>query len=122
MIMEQANFRRLSTDSSEINEAASHLRRGGIVAFPTETVYGLGANAAKQAAVEALFALKQRPSDHPLIIHVSGLADASSWAKLNPLALRVIGALWPGPLSLILPRRPAIPMHALGAQKTVALR
>lgn len=122
MIMEQANFRRLSTDSSEIHEAASHLRRGGIVAFPTETVYGLGANAAKQAAVEALFALKQRPSDHPLIIHVSGLADASSWAKLNPLALRVIGALWPGPLSLVLPRRPAIPMHALAAQKTVALR
>lgn len=121
-MMEQANFRRLSADPAEIDEAASHLRRGGIVAFPTETVYGLGANASKQAAIEALFALKQRPSHHPLIIHVSGLADASSWAKLNPLALSLIGALWPGPLSMILPRRPGIPMHALAAQKTVALR
>ena len=117
MIMEQANFRRLSTDSSEINEAASHLRRGGIVAFPTETVYGLGANAAKQAAVEALFALKQRPSDHPLIIHVSGLADASSWAKLNPLALRVIGALWPGPLSLIPAEAASNPHACTGSTK-----
>jgi L-threonylcarbamoyladenylate synthase len=121
-MMEQVNFRRLSAESAEIDEAASHLRRGGIVAFPTETVYGLGANASKQAAIEALFALKQRPSQHPLIIHVSGLADASSWAKLNPLALSLIGALWPGPLSIILPRRPGIPMHALAAQKTVALR
>jgi len=105
-----------------MDEAALHLRRGGIVAFPTETVYGLGANASKQAAVESLYQLKQRPSNHPLIIHVSGLSDASSWAKLNPTALQLIGALWPGPLTLILPRRPGIPMHALAKEKTVALR
>lgn len=120
--MEQITLHRLSADPSSIDEAAAQLLRGGIVAFPTETVYGLGVNASKQAAVEALFQLKQRPSDHPLIIHVSGLADASCWARLNAQALRLIGALWPGPLSLILPRRAGIPMYALAAQKTVALR
>ena len=120
--MELASFRKLSSDASELDEAASHLFRGGIVAFPTETVYGLGANASKQAAIASLYDLKQRPVDHPLIIHVAGLSDASSWAKLNPLALKLIGALWPGALTLILPRRPGIPMHALAKEKTVALR
>jgi L-threonylcarbamoyladenylate synthase len=120
--MDQPSLRRVAPDTPTIDEAAAHLRRGGIVAFPTETVYGLGANAARQVAIEALYRLKQRPADHPLIVHVAGVADASSWARLNPAALSLIGALWPGPLTLVLPRRADSPAYACAGQKTIALR
>lgn|GEM_PF-50043 len=120
--MDQPSLRRVASDTPTIDEAAVHLRRGGIVAFPTETVYGLGANAARQPAIDALYRLKQRPADHPLIVHVAGVADASSWARLNPTALSLIGALWPGPLTLVLPRRPDSPAYACAGQKTIALR
>lgn len=120
--MDQPSLRRVDAESSAIEEAARHLRRGGLVAFPTETVYGLGANAARQGAVESLYRLKQRPADHPLIVHVAGVADASCWARLNPRALALIGALWPGPLTLVLARRPDSPNYACAGQKTIALR
>jgi len=120
--MDPPSLHRVAAESSRIDEAALHLRRGGLVAFPTETVYGLGANAARQGAIDALYRLKQRPVDHPLIVHVAGVADASSWARLNPVALGLIGALWPGPLTLVLPRRLDSPGYACAGQKTIALR
>lgn len=96
-------------DRSAIAEAAKMLRAGGTVAFPTETVYGLGADARNTAAVEAVFAAKGRPSDNPLIVHI---ADRSALDGLvtavHPTAQALIDAFWPGPLTLVLPVRPGV--------------
>lgn len=96
-------------DHSSIAEAAKMLRAGGTVAFPTETVYGLGADARNTAAVEAVFAAKGRPSDNPLIVHI---ADPSALDGLvtavHPTAQALIDAFWPGPLTLVLPVRPGV--------------
>ncbi|WP_460890806.1 L-threonylcarbamoyladenylate synthase, partial [Ramlibacter alkalitolerans] len=92
---------------SSIAQAARVLAAGGLVAFPTETVYGLGADAGSDAAVAGIFAAKGRPSDHPLIVHVPDAAAASRFAaSIPPVAQRLMDAFWPGPLTLILPRRP----------------
>jgi L-threonylcarbamoyladenylate synthase len=106
-----------------IHRAAAVLRGGGLVAFPTETVYGLGGNALDQAAVARIFAAKGRPANNPLIVHIASAAAArelaGDWpAKAEALARR----FWPGPLTLILPRPPIIPDAVTAGAATVALR
>src|SRR5690349_9377257 len=108
---------------SSIAQAARVLAAGGLVAFPTETVYGLGADAGSDAAVAGIFTAKGRPSDHPLIVHVPDAAAASRFAAgIPPVAQRLMDAFWPGPLTLILPRRPETGRAAAGSQDTIGLR
>ena len=107
----------------QIDEAVRRLREGGLVAFPTETVYGLGADASNAAAVARIFAAKGRPADHPLIVHVASAALARQWARdFPPLARDLAAAFWPGPLTLVLPRAPGVLDEVTGGQETVALR
>jgi L-threonylcarbamoyladenylate synthase len=108
---------------SSIAQAAAVLAAGGLVAFPTETVYGLGADAASEAAVAGIFAAKGRPSDHPLIVHVADAAAARRFAAaVPPVAGRLMQAFWPGPLTLILPRRPDVGRAAAGGQDSIGVR
>lgn len=108
---------------ASVAEAARVLAAGGLVAFPTETVYGLGADAGSDSAVAGIFAAKGRPSDHPLIVHVPDAAAAERFAaSIPPVARRLMAAFWPGPLTLILPRRPGMAAAAAGGQDTVGLR
>src|SRR6185295_1541177 len=96
-------------DPAAVDRAAALLANGELVAFATETVYGLGARADDDAAVAKIFAAKGRPADHPLIVHVLDAADAERFAgELAPLAMRLVAAFWPGPLTIIVPRRPDI--------------
>lgn len=110
--------------AADIRQAAQLLADGGLVAFPTETVYGLGADAGNDAAVAKIFAAKGRPSDHPLIVHVPDAAAASHFAAdgIPAFAQRLMEALWPGPLTLILPRRDGIAAAAAGGQASIGLR
>ena len=105
-------------------EAAQVLRRGGLVAFPTETVYGLGADATSDAAVGSLYRAKGRPARNPLIVHVANLAAARAIATFDERASAVGGACWPGPLTLVLPRAPGAPISELATAglDTVAVR
>lgn len=106
-----------------LEEAAAILRRGGLVAFPTETVYGLGADARKAEAVARIFAAKGRPADNPLIVHVASVAMAKRYAAEWPqLADRLVEAFWPGPLTLIVPKRPEIPDLITAGLPAVGLR
>src|SRR5580692_4880393 len=92
--------------TSEINRAVNILREGGLVAFPTETVYGLGADAANAYAIEKIFKAKGRPKDHPLIVHLAEINQLNDWAKeVPPAALQLAQAFWPGPLTLILKKQ-----------------
>ena len=93
-------------DEAAIRKAADFLRAGRLVAFPTETVYGLGADATDDRAVAGIFAAKGRPRFNPLIVHVAGLAQAADHVILGDLAHRLAARFWPGPLTLILPRKP----------------
>jgi L-threonylcarbamoyladenylate synthase len=116
--------RRLGTSPREIEEAAAALGAGRLVAFPTETVYGLGAVATNDRAVAAIFAAKARPRFNPLIVHVQNRAAAGALAIWNDLAERVAARFWPGPLSLVLPRAKGCPLSLLvsAGGGTVALR
>jgi L-threonylcarbamoyladenylate synthase len=106
-----------------IAQAAAVLAGGGLVAFPTETVYGLGADAGNDAAVAGIFRAKGRPSDHPLIVHVPDASSASRFAASVPaVAERLMQAFWPGPLTLILPRRPEVGTAAAGGQDSIGVR
>jgi len=106
-----------------IHEAARRLADGRLVAFPTETVYGLGADAENPAALAALYAAKGRPADHPVIVHLAPEADPGYWAAAVPAeARRLMEAFWPGPLTLILPRAAHIPAAVSGGQSGVGLR
>ena len=108
---------------ADIHAAAERLAEGGLVAFPTETVYGLGARADDDAAVAAIFAAKGRPSDHPLIVHVAQAEDAARFASsLDVHAQRLMAAFWPGPLTVIVPRREGRAAAAAGGQASVGLR
>ncbi|TFY97854.1 L-threonylcarbamoyladenylate synthase [Ramlibacter rhizophilus] len=108
---------------SAIGEAARALARGALVGFPTETVYGLGADAASDEAVAGIFRAKGRPSDHPLIVHVSDAEGARRFAAdIPPVAQRLMDAFWPGPLTLILPRRPEVAQAAAGGHPSIGLR
>jgi len=113
-----------SIGPNAIAEAAAHLRAGRLVAFPTETVYGLGADATQGRAVAAIFAAKGRPRFNPLIAHVTGAEEAERHAIFTPLAVRLAEAFWPGPLTLVLRRRPASPIADLATAglDTVAIR
>jgi L-threonylcarbamoyladenylate synthase len=107
----------------EIERAVAQLRAGEFVAFPTETVYGLGADAANAAAVAKIFAAKDRPADHPLIVHLPSAEHLSRWAREVPAdAEKLAAAFWPGPLTLILKRQPYVPNAVTGGQDTVGLR
>jgi L-threonylcarbamoyladenylate synthase len=107
----------------DIPKAAELLRRGELVAFPTETVYGLGADALNPAAVAKIFAAKGRPADHPLIVHLPLNANLTQWAReLPPAAEKLAFAFWPGPLTLILKRQRRVPDAVTGGQDTVGLR
>ncbi|MBK9115543.1 MAG: threonylcarbamoyl-AMP synthase [Betaproteobacteria bacterium] len=106
-----------------IARAAALLRAGRLVAFPTETVYGLGADAANADAVRAIFAAKGRPADHPLIVHLPDAALLAHWARAVPAgARRLADAFWPGPLTLILPRTAHAADVVTGGQDSVGLR
>ena len=103
--------------------AVAALRAGQLIGLPTETVYGLAADANHPQAVARIFSAKGRPSDHPLIVHVAQAQDASAFASQIPdFAARLMGAFWPGPLTLILPRRPEVAAAAAGGQLSVGLR
>jgi L-threonylcarbamoyladenylate synthase len=107
----------------EVRRAAQILRAGGLVAFPTETVYGLGADAANEKAVARLYAVKRRPTDHPVIIHFAAAQAAFDWAREVPDAARKLAQkFWPGPLTLILKRSRQARDFVTGAQDTVGLR
>lgn len=106
-----------------IEDAARRLAAGECVAFPTETVYGLGADAANSRAVAKIFALKGRPADHPLIVHVAGAAALGDWAADVPDSARALAkAFWPGPLTMILRKAARVPGAVTGGQDTVGLR
>lgn len=110
-------------DAGVIAEAAEIIRRGGLVAFPTETVYGLGANALDPEAVKRIFDAKGRPSYNPLIAHVLGVAEARETASTWPASAELAAsAFWPGPLTLVVPRDPLVPDIVTAGLDTVALR
>ncbi|WP_199700809.1 L-threonylcarbamoyladenylate synthase [Jiangella rhizosphaerae] len=109
--------------SSRIEEAAGVLRAGGLVAFPTETVYGLGANAEDAAAVARIFQAKGRPASHPLIVHLADAARLGDWvADVPTTARRLAESFWPGPLTLVLRRGRRVALEATGGLDTVAVR
>jgi len=109
--------------SLELAQAVELLQAGELVAFPTETVYGLGADAANPEAVAKIFAAKGRPADHPLIVHLPGAGYLDRWARDIPaLAWELAEAFWPGPLTLILKRAPEVPYAVTGGQETVGVR
>ncbi|HVK86328.1 MAG TPA: L-threonylcarbamoyladenylate synthase [Kofleriaceae bacterium] len=108
---------------TDVSEAAAVLAAGGLVAFPTETVYGLGADASRADAVAKIFAAKGRPSGHPLIVHLPPEASLDGWAASVPdVARRLAAAAWPGPLTIILPRGPRVSLATTGGAETVGLR
>ena len=110
-------------DPAALAQAAQALRDGELVGLPTETVYGLAADAGSDAAVATIFAAKGRPSDHPLIVHVASRDAVPRFAASVPaFAQALIDAFWPGPLTLILPRQPGVAMAAAGGQDSVGLR
>ena len=106
-----------------IDAAAQALQHGDLLGLPTETVYGLAADAGNDAAVAKIFAAKGRPADHPLIVHVASAQAVQRFASQVPVfAQKLIDAFWPGPLTLILPRRPEVAAVAAGGQNSVGLR
>lgn len=110
-------------DAAALSGAASIIRAGGTVAFPTETVYGLGANGLDDAAVRRIFAAKQRPADNPLILHIAALNELDSLVTIVPEAVRTLAEeFWPGPLTLVLPRSPRVPDVVSAGLPTVAIR
>jgi L-threonylcarbamoyladenylate synthase len=110
-------------DPAAIQEAAHALAAGELVAFPTETVYGLGARADDDAAVAKIFSAKGRPADHPLIVHVAGPEAAQRFSgEIPEVARRLMAAFWPGPLTVIVPRAGGMAAAAAGGQDTIGLR
>jgi L-threonylcarbamoyladenylate synthase len=113
---------RLTTAPEDIARAAEILHSGGTVAFPTETVYGLGANALDANAVASIFAAKERPNWDPVIVHVSDRTMLDQVAIVSPQAERLITAFWPGPLTLLLPRTPQVPDNVTASRPLVGVR
>jgi L-threonylcarbamoyladenylate synthase len=113
----------VAPEPEAIQAAAAIIRTGGLVAFPTETVYGLGANALDSVAVAKIFAAKGRPASDPLIVHIARLAQLDEVAEQIPtLARELAAAFWPGALTLVLKRRPIIPPNVSAGRDTVAVR
>jgi L-threonylcarbamoyladenylate synthase len=113
----------VTASTSDIEKAAGVLRAGGLVAFPTETVYGLGANAEDSAAVARIFKVKGRPPSHPLIVHIGGAEHLHEWVNDVPATAGLLAErFWPGPLTLVLRRGRRVPLEATGGLETVAVR
>ncbi|MEM9615098.1 MAG: L-threonylcarbamoyladenylate synthase [Actinomycetota bacterium] len=114
---------RITTD---VEAAAEVLRRGGLIGLPTETVYGLGADASSSDAVGRIFAAKGRPAGHPLIVHLASVAQVPAWADLDDALVDQVAALaeacWPGPLTVIVPRSHRVAPEAVGGRTTIGLR
>jgi L-threonylcarbamoyladenylate synthase len=111
------------TTDSDLDRAVELLRQGRLVAFPTETVYGLGCDASSEVALKRLYAVKGRPVDHPVIVHIASVADLEKWAcPVAPAAYKLAEAFWPGPLTLILPRAAHVSRLVTGGQDSVGLR
>jgi len=108
---------------STLKDSATSLRSGNLVAFPTETVYGLGVDATNKDAVAHLYQVKGRPSDHPLIVHISSMAKLDKWAREIPeYAIKLAHAFWPGPMTLILPRTNLAKDFITGNQDSIGIR
>lgn len=113
----------MTVSANDITHAATVLKAGELVAFPTETVYGLGADASNADAVRKIYAAKGRPSNHPLIVHVADAVQLANWARDIPPAAHLLAKkFWPGPLTLVLKRNPRVPDAVTGGQDTVAIR
>jgi L-threonylcarbamoyladenylate synthase len=120
-----AMMKAMDPDGGEVDDAVRILQRGGLVAFPTETVYGLGADATNPDALRRLYAVKGRPRNHPVIVHLAtGSADAlARWANpLLPAAQAIADACWPGPVTLVLRRADGVPAEVTGGSDTVGVR
>ena len=117
-----AKINKWNPDKENISRAAEILRSGGLVAFPTETVYGLGADALNSEAVRKIYEAKGRPSDNPLILHVSSVAQAESLVFMNDIARKLAKIFWPGPLTFVLPAKNIIPLRTRGGLETAAVR
>ena len=115
---------KLNQDALEqIATAARILNKGGVVAFPTETVYGLGADVTNEAAIRKIYEIKRRPENHPLIVHIGDMTQLEYWAQEIPQsALKLAEYFWPGPLTLILKRSKHVPNSVTGGQDTVGIR
>ena len=114
---------KLGIDAADLDRAAEWLREGRLVALPTETVYGLGADASNPDAVRRIFAAKGRPADHPVIVHLPDAGSVDGWARDVPEAgRRLAAAFWPGPLTLVFKRGPRVDDVITGGQDTVGLR
>ena len=114
---------KLLTGDAGVTEAVQMLRAGRCVALPTETVYGLAADASSVEAVSAIYAAKERPADHPLIVHLASADQLERWAIDIPgVAYQLAAAFWPGPLTLLLKKRPEVPAAVTGGRATIALR
>jgi L-threonylcarbamoyladenylate synthase len=109
--------------STDIELAADRIRAGGVVAMPTETVYGLAADARNRAAVARIFEIKGRPTDHPLIVHLRSASEVTRWASDPPAtAVRLAATCWPGPLTMLLTRHPDVDDDVTGGRPTIGLR
>jgi L-threonylcarbamoyladenylate synthase len=117
------NMKPVVADADAISHAAYLLRQGRLVAFPAETVYGLGADASNPVAVADIFKAKGRPADHPLIVHIADIDSLGAWASIVPdAALKLADRFWPGPLAMILNKKPEVSLAVTGGQQTVGLR
>ena len=113
----------MTRTSTDVDEAAAVIERGGLVGLPTETVYGLAADATSPSAVRAVFRAKGRPVDHPLIVHIAGADQLDGWARdVSDVARNAAARHWPGPLTLLLRRGPEVLDEVTGGRDTVALR
>jgi len=108
--------------SKQIQKAAAIIKKGGLIAFPTETVYGLGANALNPMAVKKIFSAKGRPLDNPLIVHISKKEQLNEIAFTKPEAKKIIANFWPGPLTIILKKKKTVPSETTANLNTVAVR
>lgn len=116
------NTQVLEATTESLAMASELLKKGQLVAFPTETVYGLGANALDRDAVLSIFAAKGRPADNPLIVHIRYREQLDAICELPPLAEKLMDAFWPGPLTMLMPKKPAIPSEVTAGLDTVAVR
>ncbi|MBP0958977.1 MAG: threonylcarbamoyl-AMP synthase, partial [Oscillospiraceae bacterium] len=113
----------LPCDEGGISAAAELLKKGEVVAIPTETVYGLAADATNENAVAKIFIAKGRPQDNPLIVHISEVEDMEKYAQDIPdVAYKLAEKFWPGPLTMVLPKKDTIPMATSGGLDTVGIR
>jgi L-threonylcarbamoyladenylate synthase len=111
------------TPNITIDQAIATIRQGQLIAIPTETVYGLAADAMNPIAINRIFALKGRPADHPLIVHIADANQMPIWAiDIPDVAYRLADVFWPGPLTFILKKQPGVPLEVTGGQNTIALR